>query len=128
MAELNSQLQPVIQAMGELFQAGRADLAGREERKMRGQVAEQLMAASRHTDGCSYTSTRAWIQDMDLAAERVGQNGIVDVVTQNVQGALRHALEALIRSVPLDSVVMCHGETSREMCYVISCPWTRRPH
>ena len=45
-------------------------------------------------------STRAWIQDMDLAAERVGQNGIVDVVTQTVQGALRHALEAFISSVP----------------------------
>ena len=91
MAELNAQLQPVIQAMGELFQAGRVDLAGREERKTRGKVVEQLVAASRHTDG-SHTSTRAWIQDMDLAAERVGQNGIVDVVTQTVQGALRPRL------------------------------------
>ena len=100
MAELNVQLQPVIQAMGELFQAGRADLVGREERKTRGKVVEQLVAASRHTDGCSHTSTWAWIQDMDLAAERVGQNGIVDVVTQTVQGALRHALEAFISSVP----------------------------
>ena len=100
MAELNAQLQPVIQAMGELFQAGRVDLAGREERKTRGKVVEQLVAASRHTDGCSHTSTRAWIQDMDLAAERVGQNGIVDVVTQTVQGALRHALEAFIRGAP----------------------------
>ena len=100
MAELNAQLQPVILAMGELFQAGRADLAGREERKTRGKVVEQLVAASRHTDGCSHTSTRAWIQDMDLAAERVGPNGIVDVVTQTVQGVLRHTLDAFIRSVP----------------------------
>ena len=127
MAELNTQLEPVIQAMGELFQAGRADLAGREERKTRGKVVEQLVAASRHTDGCSHTSTRAWIQDMDLAAERVGQNGIADVVTQTVQGTLRHALDAS-SVVSLDSVVMCRGETSGEMCYVISCPRTRRLH
>ena len=63
---------------GELFQAGRGDLAGREERKTRGKVVEQLVVALRHTDGCSHTSMRAWIQDMDLATERVGQNGIVD--------------------------------------------------
>ena len=75
MANVEAHLQPVIQAMGELFQAGRADIVDREERKALGKTVDQLVVASRKTDRCSHTSTRAWIQDMDLAVERVGKRG-----------------------------------------------------
>ena len=100
MEEVSQSLKPIIQALGELYQAGRTDEHDRENRRATSRVVDQLVASSRHADGCSHTATRAWIQDMDLAAEHVGQAGIIEVVTRTVQGALRHAVETFLRASP----------------------------
>ena len=99
-------LQPVVQAMGQLFQLDQAHKEAMEDRRVVTRTVDHLVAASRHADGCSYVATRAWIQDMDLASERVGQAGIVEVVCRTVQGALRHAVEAFIQAQagPRDAV------------------------
>ena len=100
MAEASQNLKPIIQALGELYQGCRVDQHNRENRREMERVIDQLVAASRHADGCSHMATRAWIQDMDLAAERVDQAGIMEVVSRTTQGALRHAVEAFMHAAP----------------------------
>lgn len=98
MEDVPENMRPVLEAMGQLFQMGQAHKERLEERGMTNRTVDQLVAASRHADGCSHVATRAWIQDMDLASERVGVRGIVEVVSRTVQGALRHAVEAFIQA------------------------------
>ena len=75
MAQASQNLKPIIQTVGELYQGRHVDHHSRENRREMERVIDQLVAASRHADGCSHMSTRVWIQDMDLAAERIDRAG-----------------------------------------------------
>ena len=62
-------------------------------------VTAKLLKHTNFADGSSDVSTRAWIDDMDLAHSRVGDQHIIDIVTSSVTGSLRKEVELFIQNV-----------------------------
>ena len=59
-------------------------------------VTAKLLKQTTFADGSSDVPTRAWIDDMDLAHSRVGDQHIIDIVTSSVTGSLRKEVELFI--------------------------------
>ena len=49
-------------------------------------------------------STRIWLDDIDLAFNRVGDNNIINIVTSSITGSLRKEVELYIR----EFMTACH--------------------
>ena len=61
-------------------------------------VTAKLLKQTTFADGSSDDPTRAWIDDMDLAHSRVGDQHIIDIVTSSVTGSLRKEVELFIQN------------------------------
>ncbi len=54
-------------------------------------ITAKLLKQTTFCDGSSDVATRAWLDDIDLAFQRVGQAYVVDIVSSSVTGSLRKA-------------------------------------
>ena len=62
-------------------------------------ITTKLIKHTTFADGSSDVSTPTWIDDMDLAHSRVGDQHIIDIVTSSVTGSLRKEVELFIQNV-----------------------------
>ena len=67
----------------------RATAALIDRRNVVEKVTTKLIKHTTFVDGSSDVSTPTWIDDMDLAHSRVGDQHIIDIVTSSVTGSLR---------------------------------------
>jgi hypothetical protein len=85
---------------GQLAQHVVGGLAHQEaERRVHELTREQVRNLVRQTvkcDGSSTASVRAWIREVSLAFNQVGQNQIIEIVSQTVTGPFRFELERYI--------------------------------
>ena len=68
-------------------------------------VTAKLLKQTTFADGSSDVSTRTWIDDMDLAHSRVGDQHITDIVTSSVTGSLRKEVELFIQNARTENNV-----------------------
>ena len=69
-----------------------------DRRNVVGKVTAKLLKQTTFADGSSDVFTRTWIDDMDLAHSRVGDQHIIDIVTSSVTGSLRKEFELFIQN------------------------------
>ena len=61
-------------------------------------VTAKILRQTSFADGSSDVATRTWIDDIDLAGSRVGDQHIIDVVTSSITGSLRKEVELFIQN------------------------------
>ena len=61
-------------------------------------ITAKLLRQTSFAVGSSDFSTRTWIDDIDLANSRVGDQHIIDVVTSSITGSLRKEVELFIQN------------------------------
>ena len=91
-----TQMAALLQGVRELYCASRQDNADREARTTGKEVVSKVISTAGSSDGASFHGTRQWLKEMDLAFQRVGQPGIVEVVTSTISGPLKHAIERFV--------------------------------
>ena len=60
-------------------------------------LTQKLLKQTAFCDGSSDVATRQWIDDINLAFQRVGQPYIVDIVSSSVTGSLRKEVEHYVQ-------------------------------
>ena len=68
-------------------------------------ITAKLLKQTTFCDGSSDVATRAWLDDIDLAFQRVGQAYVVDIVSSSVTGSLRKEVEHFIQQAVNNLVV-----------------------
>ena len=76
----------------------KATVALIDRRNVLEKVTAKLLKQTTFADGSSDVSTRVWIDDMNLAYSRVGDQHIIDLVTSSVTGSLRKEVELFIQN------------------------------
>ena len=68
-----------------------------DRRQVRDGITNKILKQTSFSDGSTDVSTRIWLDDIDLAFNRVGDNSITDIVTSSITGSLRKEVELYIR-------------------------------
>ena len=81
-----------------VFQDRKEAYENSDRRQVRDGVTNKLKQTS-FSDGSTDVSTRIWLDDIDLAFNRVGDNSIINIVTSSITGSLRKEIELYIREL-----------------------------
>ena len=79
------------------FQDRKEAYENSDRRQVRDGVTNKLLKQTSFSDGSTDVSTRIWLDDIDLAFNRVGDNSIIDIVTSSITGSLRKEVDLYIR-------------------------------
>ena len=80
-----------------VFQDRKEAYENSDRRQVRDGVTNKLLKQTPFSDGSTDVSTRIWLDDIDLAFNRVGDNSIINIVTSSITGSLRKEIELYIR-------------------------------
>ena len=80
-----------------VFQDRKEAYENSDMRQVRDGVTNKLLKQTSFSDGSTDVSTRIWLDDIDLAFNRVGDNSIINIVTSSITGSLRKEIELYIR-------------------------------
>ena len=68
-----------------------------DRRQVMDGITNKILKQTSFSDGSSDVSTRTWIDDIDLAFSRVGEQTIINIITSSITGSLRKEVELFIR-------------------------------
>ena len=80
-----------------VFQDRKEAYENSDRRQVRDGVTNKLLKQTSFSDGSTDVSTRIWLDDIDIAFNRVGDNSIINIVTSSITGSLRKEIELYIR-------------------------------
>ena len=93
------QFQIYTQHLANAEEQRRNEEGARQRRKDQKELVSTLVKQTTKCDGATSTSVRNWIKEIDLARARVGDQGIIEVVTSTITGPLRFETEREIQPI-----------------------------